>query len=484
MLKFYICFSTYHGYNNKEIKNIGSVFMYQIDFEKPIHVHFIGIGGISMSGLAEVLLDRGFTISGSDSKESSLTLQLTKKGITVLYGQSADNITPDIDVVVYTAAIHDDNPELCAAKAANIPCMSRAVLLGQIMKNYQIPIAISGTHGKTTTTSMVSEILMAAVADPTLSIGGILPSIGGNIRIGASELFVTEACEYTNSFLSFFPKISIILNIDADHLDFFKDIDDIRASFRRFAELLPEDGALIINGEIPNISEIIDKLPCQIITYGKTSDCNYYAEDITYDEFARPSFTACNGDIRRKVTLGVTGEHNIYNALAAIALADLCKIDYQYTSEALQKFNGTERRFQLKGTIDEVTIIDDYAHHPTEIEATLKAAKNYPHKKLWCIFQPHTYTRTKALLPEFAKALSMADHVVLADIYAARETDTLGISSKTLQDEIQKLGTTCDYYPSFSEIENFLKKNYCPGDLLITMGAGDVVKIGEDLLNN
>lgn len=461
---------------------LGSVIMYQIDFEKPIHVHFIGIGGISMSGLAEVLADRGFTISGSDSKESSLTKQLEEKGITVLYGQSTSNITNDIDVVVYTAAIHDDNPELCAAKAANIPCMSRAVLLGQIMKNYEIPIAISGTHGKTTTTSMVSEILIAAEADPTLSIGGILPSIGGNIRIGASDLFVTEACEYTNSFLSFFPKISIILNIDADHLDFFKDLDDIRASFRRFAELLPADGSLIINGEIPNVSDITKGLPCKVITYGLSSDFDYYAKDITYDAFARPTFTVCNTFCERKVTLGVTGVHNVYNALSAIALADLCNIDSQYTLSALSAFSGTERRFQVKGTVDEVTIIDDYAHHPTEIKATLTAAHNYPHQKLWCIFQPHTYTRTKALLDEFAEALSNADHVVLADIYAARETDTLGVSSQTLQEKIQKLGTTCDYFPSFEEIENFLQKNYSPGDLLITMGAGDVVKIGESLL--
>ena len=456
--------------------------MYQIDFEKPIHIHFIGIGGISMSGLAEILADRGFTVSGSDAKESSLTRQLHQRGITVLYGQSAKNITPDINLVVYTAAIHNDNPELCAAKAADIPCMTRADLLGQIMKNYDIPIAISGTHGKTTTTSMVSEIFMEAKKDPTLSIGGILPSIGGNIRIGASDYFVTEACEYTNSFLSFFPKISIILNIDADHLDFFKDIEDIRSSFRRFAALLPKDGTLIINGEIPNLASITDSLACNIITFGFSDSFDYYAKDISYDAYARPTYTICHNGTERIITLGVTGEHNISNSMAAIALADLCGIDTETTKKALSAFCGTERRFQLKGTVDDVTIIDDYAHHPTEIKATLEAAHNYPHNKLWCIFQPHTYTRTKALLSDFAKALSMADHVVLADIYAARETDNLGISSQTLQAEIQKLGTTCDYFPSFEEIEKFLHKNYSPGDLLITMGAGDVVKIGENLL--
>lgn len=458
--------------------------MYQIDFKKPIHVHFIGIGGISMSGLAEVLIDRGFTITGSDAKESELTKHLTGKGATIYYPQKAENIQDGTDLVVYTAAIHDDNPELAQARAKEIPCITRAVLLGQMMKNYKLPIAISGTHGKTTTTSMVSEILMQAETDPTLSIGGILPSIGGNIRIGASQLFVTEACEYTNSFLSFFPKISIILNIDADHLDFFKDLDDIRNSFHQFAKLLPADGALIINGDIPNVEELTKDLECLVITFGLSESCDYYPTEITYDEFANASYIANYAGTKRDVTLHVPGEHNVYNSLSAIALSDLLQIPFPFVQDALSTFTGSNRRFQKKGIVDEVTIIDDYAHHPTEIAATLHAAHNYPHHKLWCVFQPHTYTRTKALLPEFADALSHADHVVLADIYAARETDDLGISSQTLQKLIQEKGTTCDYFPSFEEIENFLKKNYAPGDLLITMGAGDVVKIGEDLLGS
>ena len=458
--------------------------MYQIDFAKPIHVHFIGIGGISMSGLAEVLLDRGFTVSGSDSKETNLTLHLKDLGAKVDIGQKAENITEGIDIVVYTAAISNDNEELCRAKELNIPCMSRAVLLGQIMKNYEIPIAVSGTHGKTTTTSMISEILMKADLDPTLSIGGILPSIRGNIRIGASDIFVTEACEYTNSFHSFFPKISIILNVDADHLDFFKDIDEIRASFKKFAEILPQDGTLIVNGEIPNLPEIIKDLTCNVITFGSNSTYDYYSENVTYDSFARPTYTICHKGEKRDVTLGVTGSHNVMNALSAVALSDLLDIPFDIVKAALSEFTGTDRRFQKKGEVDGVTIIDDYAHHPTEIQATLKAAHNYPHKKLWCVFQPHTYTRTKALLPEFAEALSLADHVVLADIYAAREKNTIGITSKDLQNEIIKNGGTCDYFPSFDEIQNFLQKNYSPGDLLITMGAGDIVKVGENLLIN
>ena len=263
--------------------------MYTIDFNHPIHIYFIGIGGISMSGLAEILAERNFTVSGSDAKSSALTEMLETHGIKIFYGQREENITSDIDLVVYTAAIKEDNPEFCAAKKLNIPTMSRAQLLGQMMCNYQTPIAVSGTHGKTTTTSMVSEILLQAELDPTLSIGGILKTIGGNIRIGASEFFVTEACEYTNSFLSFFPKIAIILNVEEDHMDFFHDINEIRASFHNFAKLLPEDGTLIINGDIPEVESITKDLTCNIITYGSKNTFDYYPENITYDEFARPT---------------------------------------------------------------------------------------------------------------------------------------------------------------------------------------------------
>ena len=457
--------------------------MYQIDFHKPLHIHFIGIGGISMSGLAEILLGEDFVISGSDSKSSPLTQALEKKGATIYYGQRATNITDDVDVVVYTAAIHPDNPEFACAKEKGLPMLTRAELLGQIMRNYDTPVAISGTHGKTTTTSMVSHILLAGDCDPTISVGGILPAIGGNIRVGNSETFVTEACEYTNSFLSFFPKISIILNMDADHLDFFKDIDDIRHSFRRFAELLPADGTLIINADTPKYEDIIRDLPCNVITYGLEHDADYQAADITYDKYGHASFSVLRNGVKvGSYYLKVPGIHNVSNALAAIALGHLLGLSEEVIIKGLGSFTGTDRRFQYKGEVAGVTIVDDYAHHPTEIEATLHAAHNYPHKKLWCVFQPHTYTRTKALLPEFAKALSLADHVVVADIYAARETDTLGISSEDLQKRIQELGTPCEYFPTFDEIENYLLSNCQEGDLLITMGAGDVVNIGEHLL--
>ncbi|MCI8541712.1 UDP-N-acetylmuramate--L-alanine ligase [Acetatifactor aquisgranensis] len=459
--------------------------MYTIDFNHPSSLYFVGIGGISMSGLAELLADAGFQVSGSDRAPSATTRMLEAQGITVFYGQKAENITDTIDCAVFTAAIRPDNPEYRAVHEKNLPCLTRGQLMGQVMKNYRIPIAVSGTHGKTTTTSMISEILLGAGLDPTLSVGGILKDIGGNMRIGHSDYFVTEACEYTNSFLDFFPKIGIILNIDEDHLDFFKDLEDIRHSFRRFAQLLPEDGCLIINGETERLEEIVDGLACRVVTFGIGNTCDYYATDIRYDEFGNPAFTLHDSAGReRAVVLSVPGEHNVKNALAAFALADCLSIDSAAAETALRGYKGTDRRFEYKGKVGGVTIIDDYAHHPTEITATLTAAANYPHRKLWCVFQPHTYTRTKAYLKEFAQSLSLADEVVLADIYAARETDTLGVHSEDLQREIQALGHECHYFPSFDEIENFLLENCINGDVLITMGAGDVVKIGENLLGS
>lgn len=457
--------------------------MYKLNFNEPIHIHFIGIGGISMSGLAEILLEEGFTISGSDSKESDLTRALASKGATIFYGQKASNLIPGIKVVVYTAAIHEDNPEYAEAVARNLPMLSRAELLGQIMDNYDESVAVAGTHGKTTTTSMISEIMLAAHADPTISVGGILPSIGGNLRVGGSEMFVSEACEYTNSFLNFRPKYSIILNVEAEHLDFFKDLDDIRHSFRKFAGNTLPGGATIINGEINNYQALTDGLPQKIITYGFDPSFDFYAEDLSYDEKACPHFTAMHaGRKLAEIKLSVPGRHNVSNALAAIALAVTMGLDTDAIIRGLDAFSGANRRFQYKGCIDGVTVIDDYAHHPTEIRATLTAAENYPHERLVLVFQPHTYSRTKAFLDDFADVLSMADLVVLADIFAAREQNTFGVSSKDILDRLKAKGTECYYFPSFEEIEKFLLKKCMHGDLLITMGAGNVVEIGEAIL--
>ncbi len=457
--------------------------MYKIDFNKPIHIHFIGIGGISMSGLASILMQNGFTISGSDARESALTQQLEKNGAQIFYGQKASNIIEGIDCVVYTAAINRDNAEMIEAVAKKIPMLTRAELLGQLMKNYDTPIAVSGTHGKTTTTSMISHILLEGNLDPTISVGGILKAIGGNIRVGNSGTFITEACEYTNSFLNFFPKIGVILNIEEDHLDFFKDLEDIRHSFHQFAALLPSDGTLVINGDIDDYPEIYKALDCHVTTYGSSPDFDYSAGNILHDEKGHVSFDLIKyGEVVSHIQLSVTGDHNVSNALASIATAELLDIPMESIQKGLLSFTGTDRRFEYKGTLNGVTIIDDYAHHPTEIQATLKAAKYYPHQSLWCIFQPHTYTRTKAFFHEFAEALSHTDHLVLADIYAARETDNLGISSKDLAEEVRKLGTDVHYFPSFSEIEEFVRSRCVSGDLLITMGAGNVVDIGENLL--
>ena len=462
--------------------------MYQLDFNKPIHVYFSGIGGISMSGLAQILRSRGFQVSGSDRSASSITDALAADGINVIIGQKKENITPDIDLVVFTAAIRPDNPEYIAVMENGIPHINRSVLLGQIMRGYKNPVAVSGTHGKTTTTSMISEIMMAAGTDPTLSIGGILDSIGGNVRIGHSDYFAAEACEYTNSFLDMFPGIGIILDIDADHLDFFKDLADIRRSFRKFAQLIPEDGALIINTQIPDVEEITEGLRCAVILYGPDDKADYWPENITYDKFARATYTLCSrssdGTVQRQtITLGVPGEHNVYNSMAAAAAADYLGIDRAHTAAALKGYTGTERRFQILGTRNGFTVIDDYAHHPTEIEATLRTALNYPHRELWCVFQSHTYTRTKALMDEFARALTLADHVILAKIYPARETDNLGISSHTLADRIRQLGHPCLCMDSFEEIEDYLLQNCQSDDLVITMGAGNIDEVGHNLVS-
>ncbi|WP_301956102.1 UDP-N-acetylmuramate--L-alanine ligase [uncultured Eubacterium sp.] len=458
--------------------------MYNLDFNTPANLHFTGIGGISMSALAEIMISRGFTVTGSDSHESKITDHLESLGAKIFYNQVAGNISSDIDVLIYTAAIKQDNPELVKAKELGIPLLTRAEFLGQIMLNYPMAIGVSGTHGKTTTTSMLSQIMLEGNTDPTILVGGIMPAILGNTRVGHSDKLITEACEYTNSFLSFKPNMAIILNVAADHLDFFKDLDDIRHSFRKFAELVPDDGFLVINSDIDNLEYFTDGLKCKVITVGSDpAKSDYSATNIEFDQFAKGSYDlVVNGEKSFHVALNVTGEHNIYNSLAAIAAAHAMGISDENIKAGLTQYGGTDRRFQYKGKVGDVTIIDDYAHHPDEITATIKTAKHYPHKKMWVVFQPHTYSRTKSLLPEFGKALKEADAVVLADIYAAREKDTLGVSSLDVKKEIEKYGTEVHYYPSFSEIENFLLESCSPGDLLITMGAGDVVKIGEHLL--
>lgn len=462
------------------------MFMFYIDFKNSNQkIHFIGIGGISMSGLAQIMHTNGFSVSGSDMSRTKPTQHLQDLGITVFCGHSGANITGDIDLVVYTAAIAPDNPELVATHNKNIPSLTRAAFLGQLMQNYDYPICIAGTHGKTTTTSMLSNILLAADVDPTITVGGILDSISGNIRIGQSEYFLTEACEYCDSFLNFFPKVGVILNVEEDHMDYFKDINHIRQSFYKFAKQIPEDGILIINGSISDLDSFTKGLLCQIETFGLDPHHTWYADNIAYDENAFASFDIIyKGNPLGRISLKVPGQHNVYNALSICASANYIGIELPHWIEGFDSYGGTHQRFEVKGVLKGITIIDDYAHHPTEVKVTLEVAKQRPHNKVWCVFQPHTYTRMKIFLNDFADSLSLADEIIITDIYAAREKDPGDIHSQNLVKSIHNLGKDAIYIDNFDDITTYLLEHCVPGDLIITMGAGNINMIADDLLGN
>ena len=447
------------------------------------HIYFIGIGGISMSGLAEILKDRGCQVSGTDIKESDVTKHLESLGITIHYGHRAENITDDIDLVVYTAAIHPGNPELEAAKEKQIPLMDRARLLGHIMEEYQYSVAVAGTHGKTTTTSMVSEILLEAEKDPTITVGGILPAIHSNVKIGHSPYFVAEACEYFDSFLQFTPLVGVILNVEADHLDYFKTLDNIRRSFHAFAQRIPAGGLLVLNASIAHPEELEENLHCSVETFGLKENACWQARNIVHEPNGKNSFDVYyQGEFYTSVHLDIPGKHNITNALAAVASAHFLDIPAEVCARGLSHFTGVNRRFQRKGEKRGIVVIDDYAHHPTEIMATLSAARNVRHNKLWCVFQPHTYSRTKNLFDEFGRAFGDADEISVADIYAARETDDGTISAAMLAERIAKEGGNARYVGDFAAIRQHLETHCRTGDLLLTVGAGDVYKIGEEFL--
>lgn len=447
-------------------------------------IHCIGIGGIGLSAIAEILINRGYKVTGSDMRESDITKRLTKDGAHIFLGHRAENVE-NADLVVYSAAVAGDNPEIVRARELNIPTASRAEILGLLMSEYESSIAISGTHGKTTTTSMVSLILNHAQKDPTILVGGNLPEIGGNVRIGNSSHFVTEACEYMDSFLSLKPKIEIILNIDSDHLDYFKDIDHIASSFEKFASLVPEDGTIIAYDANPFVNSVVKERP-NVITFGFHETCDYYVSDIAFNADGMPSFSVNHGgQALCSIQLGVPGEHNILNALAAFACCHILGVEIEDMVETLSSFKGTQRRFDIMGvTSGGIKIIDDYAHHPTEIKATLSAVRNMKHNNLWCLFQPHTYTRTMALFDDFAESFADADKVVLAEIYAAREKNIYQISSKGLVDKIKQAYPNKEVYffEDFEGIAGFVYNNGQEGDLVITMGAGDIYKAGELIL--
>ncbi len=443
------------------------------------HVHFIGIGGISMSGLADILMEKGYKISGSDVRASHITSYLEKKGAKIYIGQRASNIT-NPNVVVYSAAIQQDAEELVAARKSGAIVFDRATLMGAIMKMYKYPIAIAGTHGKTTTTSMMTHIALTAELDPTISIGGELPAIGGNIRVGHGEHFICEACEYHQSFLRFFPFLSIILNVEEDHLDYFRDLSHIKETFRGLADLTPSEGAVVINADDSNTISAVQGTSARTITCSREKDADYKAENCVLQENGCYSFTVLEfGKILGTVSLSVPGLHNVSNALCTVAASRFIGLDFSNITKGLSDFTGVGRRFEKKGVLNGVTVIDDYAHHPTEIAATLHVAKEFAQGRVWCIFQPHTYTRTKTLFKDFVSTFQDASPLIL-DIYAAREKDTGLVSSKDLVDAIPN----ATYHPSFDACVDFLHKNAKQGDVVLTMGAGDVYRIGELFLQH
>ncbi|MDO4482367.1 MAG: UDP-N-acetylmuramate--L-alanine ligase [Bacillota bacterium] len=457
-----------------------------INIKEHKHFHFIGIGGIGMSALANIMLSKGCEVSGSDIKPSDITDNLKSLGATIFTSHQGSNVDGS-DAVIYTAAVSDENPEIVRAKECGIPLYSRADLLGSLMQDQPYSIAISGTHGKTTTTSMVSLILEHAGFDPTILVGGNLPQINGNVKIGSGDYFVTEACEYRDSFLSMRPNVEIILNIDSDHLDYFNDIEHIARSFSKFASLVPEDGLVAAYAANAFVAGVIKNLKCNVVTFGFGTVFDYGADEIKFDSNGYPSFNVYHkNELLTSIHLSVPGEHNVSNALAAFACTHSLGAPVEKIKETLEAFTGTQRRFDSVGnTAKGAKIIDDYAHHPTEIKATLKAATNVPHKKLWCVFQPHTYTRTLALFEEFAAAFSDADAVVLADIYAARERNIYKISSEDLANRIKERcpEKQIEYFDSFEKIADYISENAGEDDLVITMGAGDVYKISLMLKN-
>lgn len=447
------------------------------------NIHMIGIGGVSMSGIAAILTKWGFNVTGSDWAKSEATDKLNSMGIKVTIGHNLEDVD-NADVVVYSAAIKQDDPEMLEAKKLNIPTIERADFLGELTRCYKDTICISGTHGKTTTTSMISLCFLEALKDPSIQVGAFLKAIDGNYKVGDSEHFIIEACEYVESFLKFSPKAEIILNIDNDHLDYFKTFDNIKNAFVKYVKLLPDDGLLVINGDDNNCLDLPQYTNAKIIKYGiNNKNVNFYAENIEFDNDAFPSFDVYkNGEFFEKIKLSVPGIHNVLNALACISLCDYYGIDKKTLQSALKKFTGAHRRFEFKGKINGASIYDDYGHHPTEIIATSKSVANKKHNKSWVVFQPHTYSRTKNLLDDFAKALLNFDNIIVLDIYAARETNTYNISSKDLVNKIISLGKDAKYFPDFDKCVSYLKENVEKNDIILTLGAGTVTKIGPMLL--
>ncbi len=438
--------------------------------ENKRHIHFIGIGGSGMFPLAQILHAKGYYLTGSDNNETDTLQMVREMGIPVTLGQKAENIE-GADLIVHTAAIMPDNPELIAARESGVPTIERSVLLGEITAHYSDAVCISGTHGKTTTTSMTTQILLDAGIDPTCVIGGKLPAIHGSGRVGKSPVMVCEACEFVDTFLKLYPDIAVILNIDADHLDYFKTMENLIASFRKFAEKATK--VLIVNGDDLNTQKAVSGLDKRILTFGYAPTNDYYPKNIVHVDGVTLSFDLCRKEeVLTPITLHIPGDHNILNAIAACVASHEAGATWEQCAAGLNAFHGAQRRFEVLGKIGGITVADDYGHHPTEIEATLKAAKALPFKRVWAVHQPFTYSRTATLLDDFARVLSHADFVVLSEIMGSREKNTYNIYAKDLAAKIHG----CVWFPDFPEIADYVVKNARPGDLILTLGCGDINK--------
>lgn len=450
-------------------------------FSEYKRIHCLGIGGIGLSAVAEILHHNGYTVTGTDINRTDVTKHLESIGIHIVYEHKEENVD-NVDAVVYSNAVSAEKPEMVRAKELGIPCFSRAEVLGMIMEHYKESVAICGTHGKTTVTSMTSLILRNAKLKPTILVGGNLPEINGNVEIGGNDYFVTEACEYMDSFLHLRPTIGVVLNIDSDHLDYFKNIGNIQKSFYQFVHQIPENGVVIAFDGNPFVREILKDVH-NVITYGFTESSDFYAENIRFDDTGFPEYDLYHmGEFVCHIHLSVPGDHNVLNSMAAFVTANYLGVRNDVIVATLKEYHGTHRRFDFVGeTKCGAQIIDDYAHHPTEIKATLKAAGNIRHDKLWVVFQPHTYTRTKALFDDFTDAFQSVDELILTDIYAAREKDIYNVSSEKLAQAITSKHPEqhVHYMKEFDEIADYLNQHIGPDDIVITMGAGDVYKVGN-----
>lgn len=438
-----------------------------------------------MSGIAAILLNWGFHITGSDRVDSESLDKLRELGIKVTVGHNLEDVTT-ADVVVYSAAVKKDDPEMQKAIELNIPTIERADFLGELTRCYEDTICISGTHGKTTTTSMVSLCFLEGLKDPSIQVGAYLKQIDGNYKVGNSEHFVIEACEYVESFLKFSPKAEIILNIDNDHLDYFKTFENIKNAFLKYVKLLPNDGLLILNADDENCLNLKNFTSAKTVTYGiYNQEADFIAKNITFDNDGFAMFDVYyKNEFFTSIHLSVPGMHNILNALACLSLSTEYGISKNDIQIALSKFTGAHRRFEYKGKINNIaSVYDDYAHHPTEIRAIANSLANKKYNQSWVVFQPHTYSRTKNLLDDFADALLLFDNIIVLDIYAARENNTFGISSEDLIDKIISLGKDAKYIPDFDECVSFIKENINENDIVITIGAGTVTKIGPMLVD-